>query len=203
MRALFSRYLYPVVVVIGLMLLAFTATAHAAAAVTSPDSSWLDLARPVLDAAKAGHYLAAFAFALVFAVAMFKRYAPGKVGEWARGDVGGVLTTFGISFFGAVGTATLATGSGWAGLSLDLAKTAGGVALLAIGGYVGIKKLVIPFLKKIQPKFPSWTAPGFTLIYFLFDKPDAITEAEKAGAAAVAAKPAEGAEAVTGKPETF
>ncbi len=203
MRAFASRYLFPILGAIALLLFAFTATAHAADAVAPPDSSWLDLARPVFDAAMAGHYLAAFSFALVAAVAGFKRYAPGKAGEFARSDIGGVLTTFGISFFGAVGTAMAATGSGWSGFSLSVLKMSGGIAFLAIGGYVGIKKLLIPVLKKYQSKFPAWMGPAFTLFYFLFDKPDPITEAEKAGAAAVAANPAKGVEAITGEGEKF
>lgn len=180
--------------VVAVFLMAFTATAFASGVATGDEFNLLDMARPILDAAMAGHYLAAFAFALVLSMAALKKYAPEKYGikTFVRSDVGGVMTTFGMSFFGAIATATLAT-KGFAGLSLGLMKMAGGIGFLAIGGYVGIKKLVVPLLKKYQSKFPAWTAPGFVLVYFLFDRPDPIAKAESAGEAAVAATPAPGA----------
>jgi len=195
-------HLYVLLSVVVLGLLSFAGMAFAAGAATPDDGSLLDAARPVFDAIMAGHFLAAAAFGLVLAVAAFKRYAPGKAGEFARTDVGGVLTTFGMSFFGACANALLAF-KGWAGISFGMMKMAGGIGFLAIGGYVGVKKLIIPVLRKYQSKFPSWMGPAFTLIYFLFDKPDAIKEAEAAGDKAVADKPAQGAEAITGKPDTF
>lgn len=180
--------------VLGALLLAFTATAFASGVATGDETNLLDMAKPLLDAAMAGHYLAAFAFALVLSVAALKKYAPEKYGikAFVRSDVGGVLTTFGMSFFGAIATATLAM-KGFGGLSFGLMKMAGGIGFLAIGGYVGIKKLLIPLMKKYQPKFPAWTAPAFMLAYFLFDRPDPVAKAETAGAAAVVANPAPGA----------
>lgn len=192
-----------------LALLAFTVSAHAADAVTPPGDSWLDLARPVFDAIKGGHYIAAAALALVLSVGLLKLYAKKipKVGEWldtaVHTDVGGTLTTFAMSFGGALATATMATGSGWSGLSLSVLKMSGLVGLTAIGGYVGIKKLLIPLLKKIAPKCPAWTQPLFAAVFWLFDKPDPVAEAEGAGNDAVAANPAPGSTKITGEPEKF
>ncbi len=176
--------------------LSFAATASAAGAVVPEDGSLLDLARPIVDAAMAGHYLAALAFALVLSVAAFKRYAPGKLGEFARTDFGGALTTFTMSFATAIGLATAAY-KGFEGWSFGLLKTASIVGFLAIGGYVGVKRLLVPVLKKLALKAPAWTQPFFTIFFFVFDKPDPITDAEKAGAAAVAAKPATGTDGAT------
>lgn len=189
---------------IVLLLIGFTATAHAADAVTPPDGSLLDVARPVYDAIMAGHYIASVALALVLGVALLKRYTgnTSKLGKFVHGDIGGALTTFAVSFFGAIATATLATGSGWAGLSLSVLKVSSGVAVAAIGGYTIIKKLVIPLLKPIAAKAPAWMQPVFSILFWAFDKPDATTTATDAGNAAVAASPAQGTTAVTGDKPT-
>lgn len=201
MRTNINRFL-AVLSVFFLLTVSTVASAFAAGAATPSDGSLLDYARPAFDAIMAGHYLAAVALALVMSMAAFKRYAPGKAGTFARSDVGGVITTFGMSFFGAAAT-SLAAFKGWGGMTFGMLEMAGGIGFLAIGGYVGVKKLIIPILKRYQSKFPAWSAPAFVLIYFLFDKPDPIKQAEAAGDKAVEASPAKGAEAVTGKPETF
>lgn len=182
---------------VTIMLLCFAGTAFAADAVAPPDASLQDLAAPVYNAIAAGHYLAATALALVLTVALVKRYAgTGKVGTFVHSDVGGALTTLAMAFFGAIATAT-AAGATW---HWSMLGTAGLVAFTAAGGYALVKKLVIPLLKKLEPKLPAWTAPIFALVFFVFDKPDAIEQATKAGDDAIRATPATGADGVTGKP---
>jgi len=108
----------------------------------------------------AGHYLAGFAFALVLGMAAFKRYAPEKYGirKFAQSDVGGVITTFGMSFFGAIATATLAM-KGWAGCRSASFAWPAGIGFLAIGGYVGIKKLLNPAPEEV-PETSSRRGPA-------------------------------------------
>lgn len=194
------KKLSPLFAFLGLVVIAllfFGGTAFAADAVAPTDASITDLAKPVYDAFAAGHYMAAAALALVLSVALLKRYSgTGKVGTFVHSDVGGALTTLTMAFFGAIATAT-AAGATW---HWSMLSTAGYVAFIAAGGYALVKKLVVPLLKKLQPKLPAWTAPFFTLVYFIFDKPDAITTAVKAGDDAVKATPATGADGVTGKP---
>lgn len=201
-----TRKMFAALSVIGLLMLGFVGSAFAQAQTLPDQESLLDLARPIFDAVMAGHYLAGAALGLVFAVALFKRYAPGKAGAFARSDAGGVTTTFAMSFFGAAATSLLAF-KGWAGMSLAMVKMSAGVSFLAIGGYVGIKKFLLPLLAPYLAKLPAWMQPGVKLLLWVFDRHDPATrelaKAEAAGAAAVAAEPSKGAESVTGDPEKF
>lgn len=178
------------------MLVSFAATAFAAGAVVADDSSILDFVRPVWDAFASGHYIASGALALVLAMAAAKRYARGKFGAFIHSDVGGGLTML-LASFGATLAATTASSNAWHWAML---WSAGSIAVTAAGGYTLIKKLIVePLLKPLADKYP-WMKPVLTIVFWFFDKPDAIKVAEAAGAAAVAAAPAPGAEAATGKP---
>lgn len=183
---------------VGVALLGFLVSANAANAVSPDEGSLLDLARPIFDAVMGGKYIAAAALALVFAVAVVKRYAPGKYGEFVHSDVGGALTTLLMSGGGALATATLGSAP-WSWGMLWMALTVG---VVAMGGYTAIKRLVIePLLRPLSLKAPAWMQPVFGLILWIFDKKfqsDPVKEAEVAGDVAVATNPSPGAGGVTG-----
>lgn len=195
-----------------IMLLAFTATAHAADAVASAagaDASLGDLLKPVYQAFHDGHYLAAGALAVIFLVALVKRYAGAisqKFGAFMSGDVGGTIATLVASFAGAVAAAS-ADGSPFAWSTL---LNAGKVAAVAAGGYALIKKLVFaPLLASswYQNKAPAWLKATIGAVSWIFDKPAAadaaIAKSEAAGDAAVKAAPGAGADAIAPPGEKF
>lgn len=175
--------------------LAFAGTAMAASAATPSDGSLLDLAKPVYDQVMAGHYLAAVCLALIVAVAAIRRYAPDPIGAFMHTDAGGAAGTFATALLGALATATMA-GAVW---HWSMLWAAMGIAVAAAGGYTMLKKLVVdPLLasKWYQDKAPAWLKAGAGLVLWVFTKRDdgaaVIADAEKAGEAAVAAKPGEG-----------
>jgi hypothetical protein len=184
---------------LGVLLTGFLVSAHAAQGVAPEDGNLLDLARPIFDEIMKGHYIAAAALALVLSVALLKRYAPGKIGEFVHSDAGGSLTTLLMSMGGALATAT-AGGAAW---SWGMLWTALIVGVAAMGGYTAIKRLVIePFLRPLMAKAPSWMQPAFGLVMWIFDKKfqsDPVKEAQVAGDVAVAANPATGASGVVGE----
>lgn len=193
------KRLIPFFVTVGLFLVTFTATAAAQSATLPDDSSLFDLLRPVYEAVLGGNWWLAASLSLVVAVAAFKRYAPGKAREWSHTDVGGSLLVLLMAFGGA-----LASALGGAPMSLGLAWTALQVAVGASGGYSLAKKLVAPLLAKAAEKAPNWLKGPLQLVLWIFDKkPAVVAEAEQAGKDAVEAKPAEGAESVTGEPKDF
>jgi hypothetical protein len=183
-------------------MLSYVGVAHAADAAeqATGEESLLELAKPVLDALRAGQYPLGAVLALVFAVALARKYGHklpyvgGKVGPFLKTDHGGALLTLLGSFGGAFATA-LAAG---AAPSLALAWTALGVAVAAAGGYSLIKKLGGPLVNKA----PEWMRPLLRLVLFFFDhKSDqALAEAKQAGADAVKAKPSTGTAGVIGEP---
>lgn len=173
---------------------AFTATALAANAAAPEDGSWLDLLKPVWDAFANGKKLYAGSLAVFAIVALARRYAPGKVGEWLHGEIGSPLTTLVLSFAGTM-AASLADGSD---ISLAMVKSAAMIAAGAAGGYALIKKLIVePILKPLAEKAPAWLKPAFALVFWFFDQKSPTEKAEAAGEAAVAAKPAEGRGKIT------
>lgn len=192
------RVLLSIVVV---FLLSFVATAFAAAAVTPDEGSLLELAKPILAAVMAGQWLLGAATALVFAVAVARRYLVERIPFLAT-DAGGALLTLVGSFGGAVATALAAGGA----VSLGLMWTALGVAATAAGGYALVKKLIVDPLRATswyKERAPSWFRAMFDVLMWIFTKPDAVKQAEEAGKQAVEEKPATGAEGVVGKPEEF
>lgn len=190
---------------IGLPLLlvaAFAGTVFAAGAVAPDGGSLPDLLKPIWEAATGHHWWLAASLALVAAVALFKRYAPGKAQAWSHTDVGASVLVLAGSFGGA-----LATGLAMAGtdsLSLGMVEGALKVAFGAAGGYALLKTLIVgPLLgSALWQKVPSMLRSPIELVLrFVFEKPQVAKEAEAAGEAAVVAKPAEGADGVVGKPE--
>lgn len=170
-------------------LLAFTTMAFAATAVEPSNGSLLDYLKPVYDAFVHGHYMLAGMAALVFAVAVIKRYAPGVVGRWANRDPGSSVLVLLASF----GTAMTASLAGGAGVTWVMLKAAAMIAAGAAGGYSLIKKVIIePFLRPLAARAPAWAQPIFALVFWIFDKPSPVEVAEAAGDAAVEAKPAPG-----------
>ena len=174
----------------------FTATAFAANVISPDEQSWFELLKPVYEAFMRGEKLYAGMLALVAAVALAKRYMPGKAGAWINGKHGQPIAVLVMSFGGAMATAISAgTTPGW-----GMVKTAALIAAAAAGGYSMIKTLIIePFLRPWAAKAPTWIRWALDMVLWIFDKPTPVAKAEAAGAAAVAAKPGTGIEAVTGK----
>lgn len=213
-----KRMLSPVVVYsafVAIMLVAFRATAFAAGvAAGDPDSPLsiqdiLDLLRPVWDAFRGGHSVAAGALAVVALVAVAKRYGGklptvrgvdlgAKLEAFLHTDVGGTVATFLTATAGAVAAAD--------SLAPSVLWTAGGIGAAAIGGYVMLRRLVIDPIKAsawYQDKAPSWVKVALGLLFWIADKPDAVAAAEKAGDDAVKANPSKGADGVAGPAEKF
>lgn len=174
----------------------FTATASAASAVSPDDGSLLDLAKPVLDAIMHGQWAFAAALALILAVTLTKRYLGDKI-PWLHSDAGGAVLALLGAFGGALAT-SLAAG---AAPTWIMAWMAVKVAVGAAGAYSMIRKLLVPWIAKLRDKLPGALRPVLDLVLWVFDKQDPIARAERAGDAAVKAKPASGAAGVTGKPD--
>lgn len=196
------RYIAPLtagIAALVLFLFTFSATAFAAGEVTPTDGSLVDLARPIFDQVMAGHWIAASALALVFVVAVAKRYAPGKAGEFLHTDAGGSLATLLMSFGSALGLATVG-GAPWTWGMLVTAMT---VAFAAAGGYALIKKLIVEPLTKsawYNTKAPLWLKSALSIVLWMFDRRVAETKAVAAGQAAVEANPPTGVSGVVGDP---
>ena len=209
-RTVLSR----VAAVLGLamiFLFTFRAVSFAAGpAVPDDGGSILEQARPIYETLVAGHYLAGAAFALAFAVALAKRYAPGKAGAFLHTDVGGTLATLAMAFFGAAATSLVAF-KGFDGFSFGMLIASGKIAAMAAGGYALIKKLIVePFrASSWYAKSPAWVKAALQVVMWMFDKraaaADKIAEAEQAGADAVKANPSGGTDSPTnlGKPDVF
>lgn len=181
----------------------FTATAFAgAAAAASPDDPAMsEMLKAVLDALRGHQYPFAASLALVFAVALTRRYGAKKWPALA-GDMGGAVLTL-LGAFGGAMAAALGSGSA---LSGSLAWTATGIAVSAAGGYTLIKKLIVdPMLASAwyRTKAPEWLKAVLGVALWVFTKPDVGAQATAAGDAAVKAKPSTGADGTVGKPDEF
>lgn len=197
----------PLALSLGLIgLLAFSATAFAADTIAPPNASIMDLAKPVFNAFSGGHYAYAAALGVILLVAVLKkasaRYLPSTVVNALHSDAGGSA----LALAGATATA-MAAGLAAPGavVTFGLLKTALLVGVGAAGGYAVLKNLVIePVLKPLASKAPAWAQPIFTLVFWIFDKPDSVlaTEANAAaaGEAAVKANPSPGVAEVLGQP---
>lgn len=186
---------------LGVLLTGLVVSVNASNSVAPDDGNLLDLARPIFDAIMAGHYIAAAAAALVFSMALLKRYAPGKVGEFVHSNTGGSLTTLLMAMGGSLLTATMG-GAPWEWGMLWAALMVG---VVAMGGYTAIKRLIVrPLLIPLQKRLPVWAQPVLGMILWMFDSKfggkDPVKEAEAAGEAAVATKPSDGANSVVGTP---
>lgn len=188
----------PLLVSLVLIALAsFGATAFAAGQVADPESSLLDLVKPVYDALSGGHYAYAGALLVILLVALTKRYLGDRI-AWFHSDAGGSLLALLASSAAALGSGLASPG---AVITLSLLKSALLVGVGAAGGYAMIKNLIVePLLKPLAAKAPAWMQPIFAMVFWIFDKPSAIVTATKAGDTAVAAHPSIGVAGVTGEP---
>lgn len=180
-----------------LLVVAFTGTVFAAGAASTDGGSLSDLLQPVWDAATHGHWWLAGSLALVAAVALFKRYAPGKARAWSHTDTGASILVLVGSFGGALATGLITAGTD--AISTSLVVPALKVAFGAAGGYALIKTLVVgPLLgSMLWQRVPGVIrTPVEFALRFVFSKPDVAAEAEAAGDQAVADKPAAGADDV-------
>lgn len=185
----------------------FEGVAHAAAALdpNASDPSF-DIAKLIFQAITGHQYAYAGALGLALGVAVVKRWGgnwlpqkqkDGTTIGWFHTDVGGTVLTLA----GAWSTALVAGLAGGGHVSLAMMKASFGVALTAAGGYAVLKKLVVgPLLKPLAKKAPAWMQPLFAMVFWMFDKPDPISQAEAAGEQAVKDQPAQGVEGVVGKP---
>jgi hypothetical protein len=199
----------PLTIMLGLIaLLGFGATHHAwaFAAGTAPtdSSSLLDLLKPVFDAFAGGHYAYAAAVGVIAGVSLLKRYAgSGKFGAFVHSDKGGALTALLLADAGAMASGLAAPG---AHVTFALLKSAALVGVGAAGGFAILKNLFVdPILKKyVVPNAPAVSQPFLSFVISLFEHGDdglkALASARAAGDTAVAAQPAQGVAAVTGKP---
>lgn len=163
-------------------LLAFTATAHAAAAVEPSGGSLLDLLQPVLDAFQHGSYLYAGSLALVVAVALTRRYIEPKY-VWLSSDAGaGVLT-----LLGAFGASMVATFAGGVVFEWSLVWHSLEIAFGAAGGYTVVKHVIIaPYVKHLAESGPSWLHSPMKLILWIFQEDGTAPTPSELAEAAVA-----------------
>lgn len=171
---------------------AFGGVALAADAVDPSDGS-LDVAKAIYNAFSGGHYAYAAAMGLILGVALVKRYLGPKI-PWLHSDVGGTSLTLAGAFATAMAAGLAAP---TAAISMGLLKSSLLVGIGAAGGYTVLKKLVIePLIKPLQKMLPPWAQPIFSIVLWVFDKPDAAAQVEAnaaaAGSAAVAANPGQG-----------
>ncbi len=158
-----------------MFLLTFTTVAHAAAAAEPADGSLLDLARPIYDAFLHGQYIYSGCLALVFAVALARRFGTARY-PWLSTDAGSAALVLAGSFGGAMVT-QITAGAGvvptW-----PMAETALKIAFGAAGGYSVLKALVVhPYLEKLADKGPRWLHAPMALVLWIFQEaaPDAPT----------------------------
>ena len=164
----------PAIAFLGLIaacLITFTATAHAAAAVSPSDGTLLDYLTPVIQAFRDGSYIYAGSIALVVMVAVFRRYAPRywpAAGGWSATDAGSAIITL-VGAFGASMVAALATDHDaftWA-----LAWHSLEIAFGAAGGYTVIKHVIVePYLLKCAGKGPAWLHYPMQMILWIFQE---------------------------------
>lgn len=189
--------IFAVFVLVWLVSFVGTGLAASAVAPSSDDGTLLELLKPVYEAFAHGQKLYAGMLALVALVALAKRYLAPRV-KFLQTDAGGAAMAL-VGSFGAAMAASLAGGMG---VSFAMVKTAIWVAVGAAGGYSLVKKLVVdPVLRPLAKLAPAWMQPIFYVIFWAFDRPTPVEQAEADGASAVAAHPGGGLDAVTGKPE--
>jgi hypothetical protein len=146
-----------------------------------------DVLSAVLAAAKSGSWMYLVAAVLMGAVWATRTYLADKV-PFLKTDAGGAATALAMSFFGAMVTALGAAVTGgsvsWGALGV-IALASLKVAVAAMGGWSGLRKILLPLTRWVLGKFG-------------IKNPIAVAEA--AGAAAVKASPAPGAGSVKDVP---
>ena len=181
------KKIIPVVTTALAFVVAFTATAHAAAAVEPTGGTLLNLLTPIYQAFLAGHDMLAGALALVCAVALVRRYGTASL-PWLSTDAGSASLVM-IGSFGTAMVATLATGTA---ATWTMAYHALALAFVSMGGYTALKKLVIePYVTYLAVKGPTWIhAPAdFVLWAFQMARPDVVAPAAPVATPAVPATP--------------
>lgn len=171
---------------IAVCVLSFSATAHAAGAVTPADGSLLDYLTPVINAFRDGSYLYAGSIALVGAVAVFRRYAPRywpSAAEWSATDAGGAILTL-IGAFGASMAAALLNSND--AFTWPIAWHSLQIAAGAAGGYAIIKAVIIkPYLLKLADKGPQWLHYPMQVILWVFQETGKEPSASEQAVAAI------------------
>lgn len=185
--------------------LSFGATAYAAGAAAPTEGSLLDLAKPVFEAVMSGQGWLAAALALVLLVTAARRYGAVRF-PFLGSKLGGVALNLLLSFGGAAATAIMAGASA----SFGLAFTALKVAVAAASGFELVKELIAPMLRGLvdrlhSAKLRAMLHAGLNFALWAFENRGkaAVAKAEKAGDAAVEAKPAAGAAGVVGTPTNW
>lgn len=197
MRTFVSKYLDMFIIAL-LLVVGFTGTALAAGAAITEDQSLLELAKPIFDAVVHGQWWIAAASALILVVAAARKYAPtegrfGWAGRMLQSTPGVMVSTFVLSFAGAVTTSLLALGPTGM-MSFAIAKTALLVGVAAIGAWRAIHAVATWMVATefYKSKVPAWVQSIVTMVLALVGS-NAIAKAEAAGQKAVDAKPATGA----------
>lgn len=171
--------------IILLVLACFTGTALAAGVATAdPDTS--EVLRQIFDAVVHGQWWIAASAAVIGLCGLARKYMPESWKAGAKGDVVGIVTTFGIATAGAVITTLAAPG---AAMSFAVIATAAKIGAVAIGGWNILHK-VIGWLVAWN-KLPGW-AKSILNIVASFIGSSAVKKAEEAGDKAVAANPPPG-----------
>lgn len=184
-----TRYIWPTLAVFGAFALTFTATAFAMTGTTAGDGSLLDMLRPIYDAFRGHDYDAMGCLALVLLVALARRYGSSRL-PFLASEAGAALLLL-LGSFGATAGAMAAGPEVM--LSMAMVWVALKIAFLAAGGYAALKALiVVPLLRPLQARLPTWAQPILGVILWIFERPNPITKAEGAGDAAVAANPPAG-----------
>ena len=142
-----------------------------------------DALRSLVDSFSSGNLTVTAALAVVFAVAVVRKYVSPKV-SFLQSDMGVALLVMLAAFGGSVAAAgVFSVAVLWASLKIA-AGAAGGYALVKIFGR---------WLMSVVP-MPAWAKSVIAGVLFLFDKPGAAAtdKAESAGDAAVKANPPTG-----------
>lgn len=175
---------------VGYAFAASTAETASSAADTAGDAL-LDVGSGIVNAFAHGQPALGAILLLMAAVGLLRRYGGDK---WPalRGDLGGTLLLFALTFLGVLAAKAPA---GWgAVLDAGVLWAAFKLAAGAGTGYTLLKRLGTYALARWGASLPSWARALLNMATYLFKSPgqEAVEKAEAAGAAAVAAKPALG-----------
>lgn len=195
MKRYIPRILATVAAALVFLLSFGIASAATGVATGDTEPGLYELAKPVVEAIFNSDPGLAAALALVLVAGATNRYA-GK--RWPIFNTGAAraLTVL-VGSFGGAAAAAITGGASW---SLTLAWNSLKIAAGAAGVYSLLKSLLLPVVKSLRGKLPSWLRPVFDFVIAVFEKPNPIAEAQAAGDAAVAASPSAGIAGVVGVP---
>jgi hypothetical protein len=175
----------------------FAGVSYAQGAVTNPDANPLEMLRPIYDAVAHGNYWLGGSLALVALCTAARKWGVKYIHALAT-DVGAtvlvLLASFGTAFAASAAAGDVTPATAWLAVKW---------AVGAAGGWALISKLVAnPLLNStwFQTKAPAWMQLAARGVLWIFTKPAEVKaiEAQRAGDAAVAAKPAAGLAGVVG-----